>query len=130
MAVKSVLNEIVRFLILKKGKYSNKSLKNFDQKIRTLFLECYSETEENLNVFHYLKYGKVPKPRGRPLEIGFKVREKDILISEISNAVEDMEDIPNEIKEGFSNLTFAQWSAALRMTTVLLVALEDQRKRK
>jgi len=128
MAVKSFLNEIVRFL--KKGNYSRKYRKNFDQKIRTLFLKCYSETEGNLNVFHHLKYGKAPNSRTRPLEIGFKAKESDILISNILNAVEDMEYIPNEIKESFPNLTYAQWSAALRMTTVLLVELEDQRRKK
>jgi hypothetical protein len=128
MAVKSFLNEIVRFLILKKGKYSQKSRKNFDQKIRTLFLESYSETEENLNVFHYLKYGIAPNPCGQV--IGFKVKEQNILIMDILNTVESMEDVPNEIKESYPNLTYPQWSAALRMTTVLLLELEDRRKRK
>jgi hypothetical protein len=129
MAVKSFLNEIIQFLILKKGKYSQKSRKNFDQKIRTLFLECYSETEENLNAFHCLKYGKSPNRYG-PSVLGFKVKESDILISDILNAVEDMKDIPSEIKESFPNLTYAQWDAAMRITTVLLLRLEDCRKRK
>jgi hypothetical protein len=129
MAVKSFLNEIVRFLILKKGNFSNKFLKNLDQQIRSLFNEGYSETEENLNVFHYLKYGKATNPCGHPM-IGFKVKEQDILISEILNTVENIEDIPNEIKEDFPNLTCAQWSAVLRMTTVLLLEFEYRRKKK
>jgi len=66
MAIKKFLNEIVRFL--KKGNYSKQSRKNFEQKIRTLFLKCYSETEENLNVFHYLKYGKAPDSCGPVIE--------------------------------------------------------------
>jgi hypothetical protein len=129
MAVKRFLNEIVRFLVLKKGNFSNKFLKNLAQEIRTLFLECYSETEKNLNVFHYLKYGKATKIFGLPI-IGFKVKKQDILISEILNTVENIEDIPNEIKEDFPNLTCAQWSAVLRMTTVLLLEFEYRRKKK
>jgi hypothetical protein len=126
MAVKSFLNEIVRFL--KKGNYSKKFRKKFDKKIRTLFLECYSETEENLDVFHYLKYGKAPNPCG-PL-IGFKVKEQDILIMDILNTMECMENIPNEVKNSFPNLTYAQWSAASRMATTLLIELDGEIKKK
>jgi hypothetical protein len=129
MATTRFLNEIVQFLILKKGKYSQKSRKNFDQKIRTLFLEYSSETEENLNAFHCLKYGKGTNRCG-PLAIGFKVKKSDILISDILNVVEGIEEVPSEIKESFPNLTYAQWSAIMRITTVLLVELEDCRKRK
>ena len=41
-----------------------------------------------------------------------------------------MKDIHHSIKEGFPNLTYAQWSATLRMTTVLLLELEDKIKKK
>jgi len=124
MTVKNTLNEIVKFI--KKGNYARKSRKNFNYRIRTTFLEDYSATEENLDIFQHIKYGKVLS-FNRWLIIGFKVKEKDVSVMDILFKVESMENIPNQVKKSFPNLTYAQLEAVLRITTIFLGELEASR---
>jgi len=128
MAITRFLDNMVNFL--DKGNYSTKSVDKFNKKIMRLFLDVCSETEGNLNCFEHVEYSKVSNSfsRGKLPKIGFKLKEEDILISEILKIMENMEEIPNEVKVYYPEITYAEFRAALRMATILLTLYEDEIK--
>jgi uncharacterized protein (DUF433 family) len=128
MAITRFLDKMVNFL--DKGDYSTKSLEQFNQEIMRLFLDVCSETEGNLNCFEHVEYGKVSysSSRGKFPKIGFKLKGEDILISDILRVMENMEEVPNEVKEYYPKITHAEFRAALRMATVLITLYEDEIK--
>ena len=91
--------------------------------IRRIFLKIGSETDDNLNCCEHIEYGAVRKSFSSKNFYGLKVKGKNLLISEVMNAVEDLE-IPQEVKAYFPDLTGNEWSAVTRMITMILLELE------
>ena len=89
------------------------------------FLEFGSQTEDSLNCYNHIEYGLVPGFRCRRSAYGLKLKGKDVPISDVIHAVEDLR-LPNEIKEQFPNLTSEEWDAVTRMATMILIALESE----
>jgi hypothetical protein len=128
MATTRFLDNMVNFL--DKGDYSTESIDKFSQEIMQLFLDVCSETEDNLNCFKHVEYGKVSHTvaRGQYPKVGFKLKEQDILISEILNIMETLKEVPNEVKKYYPKVTYAEFRAALRMAIVLVTLFEDEIK--
>jgi uncharacterized protein (DUF433 family) len=103
------------------------SWQNRSSHLMQAFLDYGSETEDNLNGFYHIEYGPVPVLEGHVPRLGFKIKGKDITISDILNGIEDIE-IPPYIKEHFPDLTADEWSAATRIATMFFSALERRLK--
>jgi len=106
------------------SEYSEKALQQKDQIFKQLFLAFSSETSENINGLKQIEYGKVLNKASGKITFGVKIKNKNILVSDIMNAIEDLEDVPEPIKEYFPDLTHTEWQAATRVITVLLLFLE------
>jgi hypothetical protein len=85
-----------------------------------------SETPDNLEMAAHLEIGSLKEPHGPPA-IGMKIKNKAIPISSILNKIEDMP-LPEHVSEYYPDLTEAEWSAALRFTTLALIALEAPKR--
>jgi hypothetical protein len=57
---------------------------------------------------------------------GLKIKGKDILLREIAHAIESL-DMPARIREDLPDLTDAEWAAASRMITMIMLSLEHAR---
>ncbi|MEU1184585.1 pentapeptide repeat-containing protein [Streptomyces sp. NPDC005820] len=92
---------------------------------RKALLTAGSETPDNLACVRHLEYGTVPGPSYAPERetSGLKITGTDILVSDVARRIEDTP-IPASVAEGFPELTTEQWSAATRVITLLLSALE------
>lgn len=102
---------------------SQSYLKKFDSSIRQLFFRIGSETEDNIESMSHVELGCLGS------DIGIKIRNKDIFISEIINALEDMEDVPHEVREYYPDITDKEWQASTRLTTLILVLFEKSLKK-
>lgn len=88
------------------------------------FLNFGSETDDNMNCFRHVEYGRVDGPVWRPNpRYGLKLKGKQILLSDVIHMVEDLK-LPSEIGEKYPDLTEAEWSAITRMATMVLLAFE------
>jgi hypothetical protein len=96
-----------------------------DKTFKQLFLAFSSETDENLDCLKYLEYGKMRDEASGKITSGIKIKNKNILISDIMNAIEDLEEIPAPVKDYFPALTKAEWQATTRVMTVLSLFLEN-----
>lgn len=115
---RTFLNKIIN------KEYSVRDLSKKNEKFRQMFLKFASETEENLECLEHLEYGKLKDGESEKETSGIKIKGKDILISDIMNALEDLDDIPDPVKEYYPDLTDREWHAAARLVTVLLLLLE------
>ncbi len=93
-------------------------LKKYDRELKKFFLEFGLETQDNVESMKHIELGKIGS------DFGIKIKDKDILISDIMNAVEDMEDVPQEVKEYYSEITSEEWQASTRVSTLILVLFE------
>ncbi|MER6559594.1 pentapeptide repeat-containing protein [Streptomyces sp. NPDC001027] len=92
---------------------------------RKALLTAASETPDNLACVEHVEYGTVPGPsyapeRGRS---GLKITGADILVSDLAWRIEDAP-VPASVADDRPDLTPGQWSAATRVITLLLGALE------
>ena len=89
------------------------------------FLEFGSETDDNVNCFQHVEYGRVDNRVCGPNPIyGLKIKGKKILLADVMNIVENLE-LPSEICERYPDLTGEEWSAITRMATMILCAFEQ-----
>ena len=87
------------------------------------FLNFGSETDDNMNCFRHVEYGRVDRVyRPKPF-YGLKVKGKKISLVDVMHMVEDL-DLPTEIAEQYPDLTKDEWSAITRMVTMILLAFE------
>lgn len=97
--------------------------------LRHAFLRLGSDTPDNRNAIDRIEYGLV---RDRPFPprsvLALKIRNTDVLLSEIVNSVEDL-DLPRRVGAAFPALTGQDWHAAMRMVTMVLIALEREVRR-
>jgi len=103
---------------------SEQELQQKDQIFKQLFLAFSSETDENLECLKYFEYGKMRDEASKKITHGIKIKDKNILISDIMNAIEDLDEVPAPVKEYFPALTHTEWQATTRVITVLLLFLE------
>lgn len=100
------------------------SLQSLSEKVMGQFLAMGSETEDNLNSYYLIEYGMVDEQLlGFQPTSGLKVKNKNILVSQVLNVLEDLE-LPPEVKEAFPDLTDKEWQAITRVTTMVMLALE------
>jgi len=99
-------------------------LKKFSRELMQIFREIGSETPDNLNCCAHIDYGIVSERQFGPSKIlGLKIKDKDILLSDVLNTVEDLE-LPSQVREYFPNLSLDEWRAVARMMTMILISLE------
>jgi len=93
------------------------------EEVREAFLRKGSRTPDNLNCVEHIEYGTVEgREFGPPTVSGLKVKESDVLISDVMHLVEDM-DVPDIVKKYYIDITAEEWSAITRMTTMILLSL-------
>lgn len=85
--------------------------------MRKWIQENYSETECNNTVIENIVVGK------EELEL----RDRGITLSEIMHTIENLE-IPDAVKERWPDLTVAEWDAATRAITLLLLDTDQYGK--
>lgn len=88
------------------------------------FLDFGFETPDNLNCYDHIEVGWIHDRQFGPRSVyGLKLRDETVLVSDIIHLIEDM-DLPDSVKDYYPELTENQWSAILRMATMVLLALE------
>jgi uncharacterized protein YjbI with pentapeptide repeats len=114
--------DLVRTL-LGAGGISN--LADITTRFRKALLAAGSETPDNLACAQHLEYGTVPGPPYAPerARSGLKIAGTDILVSDLAWRIEDTP-VPASVTDDHPELTAEQWSAATRVITLLLGALE------
>jgi hypothetical protein len=90
------------------------------------FLDLGSATEDNLNCAAHVDYGSAGDSLSNPL-IGLRLKDKAILLSELMSVVESLP-LPDRVKADFPVLTEEEWSAGLRMVTMVLIAFEHEKR--
>ncbi len=105
--------------------YISTSSNGFSDEIIQTILELGSDTEDNINCRDHIEYGVVSERDYAKKGIhGFKIKGKNILISDIMNVIEDLE-LPVEIQDEYPSLTNKEWDAITRIITMLLLSLES-----
>lgn len=96
----------------------------FTHEFRDAFLGLGSETADNVNAAERIEYG-VATVDGNPIAgyAGLKLKGHDILLTDVAHAIEDLP-LPDEVRAYYPGLTDADWAAATRMITMLLVSLD------
>ena len=88
--------------------------RRFDDEFKMAFLSAGSETPDNLEAVQHFDFGIGENERGK-IE-GFKASEKNIMISDVINALEGI-DLPKQVKAFVPDLNQEDLDAALRLTT-------------
>ena len=104
--------------------YPNIDLKSVNEDFFETFLKFCSETEDNLNAVKHIEYGKVYQRLKECYVHALKVKSKNILFSDVLNALECLEEIPDFVKETFPDLSLEELQSVLRITTVILLIFE------
>lgn len=104
---------------------SRQKIKLKNESFRRAFLKIASSTQENMRCLERVEYGLVAQGEQEQVSLGPKLKNKSILVSEILNALEDVETPPAEIKEYYPDLSDEEWQAALRLVTVIVFSLEE-----
>ncbi|RKZ40727.1 MAG: hypothetical protein DRQ49_07425 [Gammaproteobacteria bacterium] len=104
---------------------SEQELQQKNQTFKQQFLAFSSETDENLECLKYIEYGKMRDETSEKITHGIKIKDKNILISDIMNAIEDLDEVPAQVKEYFPALTNTEWQATTRVITVLFLEKTD-----
>jgi hypothetical protein len=88
------------------------------------FLDFGSETKDNLGCAAHVDYGSAEDALSNQ-HIGLRLKEKAILLSDLMNVVESLP-LPDLVQAEFPSLTEEEWSAGLRMITMVMIALEHK----
>ncbi|MGE0084799.1 MAG: hypothetical protein AB7S75_10285 [Desulfococcaceae bacterium] len=103
---------------------SESYLKNLDSYIKKLVVSFGSGTEDNIESMNHIELGY------SGCNFGIKIKNKDLFVSDIVNALEDMEQPPQEVKEYYPDITDQEWQASTRLSTLLLLLFEKSVKEK
>lgn len=121
MSAQSLLQHL---FTLSQGHFAQSALEEKNKELIKSLLDFGSETEDNLSSCMNVEFGLVEKPELFSRKIyGLKLKDTDILISEVFHALEGI-GIPNHIRNNFPSLTKQQWDALTRIVTLILIALE------
>jgi hypothetical protein len=92
------------------------------------FVQCGSETPDNVSCAKNVDYGPLSAKFHRATGLqGLRIKGSRIPLSALAHALEDL-DLPKDISEQFPDLTNEQWSAFLRVVTMLLLRFEHPSK--
>ena len=119
---------IKQVLELNNTNLNTDEVKAESSKLIQRFLEINSETDDNKNCADLIEYGDVKDSWMSMIRRGFKVKDKNILVSDVLNHLENIEEIPIKLKESYPNLTTAELSAVLRISTIIFIELEKHTK--
>lgn len=88
-------------------------------------LDFGSETEDNQNCVQHMEFGIAQNSNiSIPKDVyALKIRDKNILLSDIIFSGISLE-MPNSVQIDFPELTTQEWEAAIRMVSLILLALE------
>lgn len=103
---------------------SESYLKDLDSYIKKLVVSFGSGTEDNIESMNSIELGYSGG------NFGMKIKNKEIFVSDIINALEDMEEPPHEIKEYYPDITDREWQASTRLSTLILLLFEKSLKEK
>ncbi len=103
---------------------SESYLENLDSYIKKLVVSFGSGTEDNIESMNHIELGYSGG------NFGIKIKNKDLFVSDIVNALEDMEQPPQEVKEYYPDITDQEWQASTRLSTLLLLLFEKSVKEK
>lgn len=95
----------------------NDNNERMSERLRTTLLAFGSETPDNLSCTDRIEVGHVDDVRG------LKLRNQNILLSELAYELEDAP-VPETVKAAFPGITGEDWSAFVRLTTLLYISLE------
>ncbi len=87
------------------------------------FLEFGSESRDNLKCAENIEYGVCERNRGPANVKGLKIKDHDVLVSDIVWYLED-ERVYEFLAKQFPDLNIDQIEAALRMTTMVLSSFD------
>jgi hypothetical protein len=113
-----------RLMALAQTPTSQLRLPEMSDLLMRAFLDFGSETEDNLNCATHVDYGSAEDGLSNP-HVGLRLKQKAILLSELMNVVESLP-LPELVQADFPSLTEEEWSAALRMMTMVLIAFERE----
>jgi hypothetical protein len=99
-------------------------LNEFNYYIKQLLLKFASETQENIESLDHIEFGYSDGC------IGLKLKNKEIFVSDIFNALEDKEEAPHEVKEYYPAMTDKEWQSSTRLSTIILVLFESLLKKR
>lgn len=94
-------------------------LKKSDSDMKKFFLRFGSATEDNIESMNRIELSP---------DLRIKIKNKELCISDIVNALEDMEEAPQEIKEYYPNITDQEWQASTRLSTLTFLVFEKSLK--
>jgi hypothetical protein len=95
----------------------NDSNERISERVRAALLAFGSETPDNVSCTDRIEVGHVDDIRG------LKLRNQNILLSELACELEDAP-VPQTVKAAFPDITGEDWSAFVRLTTLLYISLE------
>jgi hypothetical protein len=96
----------------------------FTREFREAFLRVGSGTPDNIDAATRIEYGSGGACPYAPYGFaGLKIRGKDILLTDVAHAIEDLP-LPAQVRAYYPDLTQQEWSAATRMITMLLQSLD------
>ncbi len=98
-------------------------LRNLDSQIKQILVSFGSETEDNVECMNHFELGYLGT------DFGIKIKNKKIFISDIINALEDMEELPQEVKEYYPNMTDQEWQTSTRLSTLIFCWFEASLKK-
>ncbi|GEM_PF-2484090 len=99
-------------------------LKNLDSYIKKLIVSFGSGTRDNIESMNHIELGFSGG------NFGIKIKNKELFVSDLMNALEDMEEPPREVKEYYPDITDQEWQASTRLSTLLLLWFEKSLKEK
>ncbi len=106
------------------GNFTDQELREKNEEFLEEFLQFGSETDDNLNCRTHIEYGKAENNKlGPSIRYGLKIKGTNILLSDVVNLLED-DEIFDWLSSKYPELSLAQIEAALRMTTMVLLAFE------
>ncbi|MBN1450509.1 MAG: hypothetical protein JW963_05785 [Anaerolineales bacterium] len=113
-----VLYELWRKDFIGENQYS------LSQELLDALLYFGSETDDNVNCVKHVEFGEsCGRQFGPPQKYGLKIRNSNILISDLIHSLED-DDIYRYLQGQFPSLNQAQIEAGLRLAVMVLLAFE------
>jgi hypothetical protein len=95
------------------------------------FIDYGSETPDNLNAFNHIDYGLVEREsdsgNGIVKKYGLRLKDNNLSIANVFHEMVEslnLENVREEDKERFPQVTSEDFKAVLRMTTMILLAFE------
>ena len=104
-------------------------LENYNQIIMQAFLDFGSNTPSNDEAFKVIEFGS-GKKRENPYinAFGFKLRDKDVFVLDVLNELENS-GIPDTVRQKYPDLEAEEWSAILRIATMVVNAFSPLKRR-